>query len=389
AVFGAADTLPPAVPVGFLVLPAGVSITPTSISFSPDGGTLYAASLTGFVFSHAVIAGALLGPPIPFLSGLSQPLGVLATEHGVFVSVARSGRGAVLRARDTNGDGIADVTDVVLSDLPIGRHNTNGLAIGPDGMLYVSNGNSNDSGFRAEGGPPHEPPFSGSLLRVDPTASNLEPDPEMVVGTGWRNNYDVAFVPEGHPSLPAGLAAVTMNGPDGMSYGQPGGGSKARPTGEDTLSFLDVTDDVVEHFGFPWCLYDRSDGGLAGFTQDPEEGDCADLPAAAFAGFPIGPLGDGPQIVVAKPATLFGTHVSADGLAFNSGGSFPAEMNGDLFVAEFGNYPGPAVIVGHKVVRVRFGEAGEIAAVDDFLSAVLPVDLSFAPDGSLWVAELS
>ncbi len=388
AALGDPDTVPPELPLGFLVLPAGVSVLPTSISISPDGGTLYAASLAGFVFSHTIIAGMVVGPPIPFLSNLSDALGVLATEDAVFVSVSRDGKGAVLRARDGNGDGMADSTDVVISGLPIGRHNTNGLAIGPDGMLYVTNGASTDSGFRAEGGPPEEPPFSGSLLRIDPDAKDLTPQREMVVATGWRNIYDVAFVPDGHPSLHPGLAAVPMNGADGESYGQPDGTSIARPQGEDTLSLLDVTDGVVEHFGFPWCLYDRANGGLAGFTQDPAEGDCHPLSPKAFAALGVTPFGQGPEVIAAKPVVLFGAHVSADGLAFNPGGSFPAAYAGDLFVAEFGSNPNEST-AGHKLVRVRFGADGEIAGVEDFMSAPLPLDLTFAPDGSLWLADLS
>ncbi len=59
----------------------------------------------------------------------------------------------------------------MISGLPNGRHNTNGLAIGADGMLYITNGNSTDSGFGEEGGAPEVQPYSGSVLRVDPTAT--------------------------------------------------------------------------------------------------------------------------------------------------------------------------------------------------------------------------
>ena len=379
--FGTADTIPPSLPLGFLVAPAGIALTPTSLSFAPGGGRLYVASLIGVVLSYPVILDRILGLPSVFLSGLNMPLGVLATDHGVFVSVVRRGKGAVLRARDLNGDGSAESVEEVISGLPIGRHNTNGLAIGPDEMLYVLNGSSSDSGFRSEGGPEEEPPFSGSLLRIDPTATNLTPDASMVVATGWRNPYDIAFVPSGHPSLTPGLAAVTMNGPDGMAYGQPDGSSKSRPTGEDTLSLLDVEDDSVEHFGFPWCLYDRGKGGLAGVRQDAEEGTCDPLPAQASDGL------DDP-VVRARPVALFGTHVSSDGLAFNPGGNFPEEFDGDLFVAEFGSNPG-GPLVGHKIVRVRFGNSGQVIGVEDFMASLLPLDLTFAPDGALWFADLS
>ncbi len=379
--FGPPDTLPPALPAGFLVSPAAVSITATSLSFSPDGSTLYVAGLSGFVFAYPVIGGLLAVPPLPFLSNLSTPLGVLATEHGVFVSVAQDGHGAVLRARDDNGDFIADVTEVVISGLPIGRHNTNGLALGPDGMLYVANGSSTDSGFREEGGPPETPPFSGSLLRMDPLASDLTPTSAMVVATGFRNPYDLAFVPAGHPSLAPGRVVVSVNGPDGESYAQPDGSTIARPEGEDSLNLLDVSDGVVEHFGFPWCLYDRDNGGLAGFTQDAMEGACSPLPAKAFTTL-------SGASVQALPIALFGKHVSADGLAFNPGTNFPDAFDGDLFVAEFGNNPNESLF-GHKIVRVRFGPGGEVSAVEDFMGGIVPLDLTFGPDGALWIADFS
>jgi glucose/arabinose dehydrogenase len=267
----------------------------------------------------------------------------------------------------------------VIGGLPIGRHNTNGLALAPDGMLYVVNGNSTDSGFRSEGGPPEQPPYSGSLLRVDPLATDLTPQPAMVMATGWRNIFDLAFVPAGHPVLPAGWVAIAENGPDGQSYEQPDGSVKQRPAGEDTLALVDVGNGVVEHFGFPWCLYDRDQGGLQGFTQDPDEGQCAPLPAAAAQGVPGG-------VVRAHPVALFGLHVSANGLDFNPGGNFPEDFDGDLFVAQFGNFFGEES-AGRKIVRVRFGAGGAVQAVEDFLSGSAPLGLEFGPDGAMWVAD--
>lgn len=377
---GPAETLPPSVPVGFVVTPAAVSVTATSLAFSPDGGTLYVTSLLGRVFRYQVVGGVIAGPPTNFVDGLNQPLGVLATDDAVFIADSVPGTpralGIVYRATDADGMGLADSLETVISGLPNGRHNTNNLAIGPDGMLYITNGNSTDSGFGDEGGPPEVQPYSGSVLRVDPAATGLTPSPEMVVATGWRNIYDIAFVPSGHPAATAGTmkAAVPMNGPDGLAYS-----SGVRPTGEDTLSIFDVADGVVEHFGFPWCLYDRAKGGLAGFTQDASEGACDPLPPHAFTGL-IGPAAQ------AKPSALFGTHVSANGLAFNPNTNFPAAYDNDLFVAEFGNLFG-TLPLGHKIVRVRFGSDGAVTAVEDFMTGILPLDLTFAPDGAMWVAD--
>ena len=381
AVLGNPATLPPAVPSGFIVTPTTVSIAPTAIAFSPDGDTLYATSLSGLVLAYPVLADLLLGAPMPFLTGLGMPLGITATDNAVFVSVVQNNSGAVLRARDENSDGMAETVETLLEGLPIGRHNTNGLAIGPDGMLYVLNGSSSDSGIRDEGGPAETPPFTGSLLRLDPAASDLSPQADMVAATGFRNPFALSFVPAGHPSLPAGELFVTQNGPDGETYPQADGSDLTRPAGEDTLNRMAVEDSVVEHFGFPWCIYDRDQGGLMGVEQDLSEGSCHPLTTQAFRDIPG-------QAADAKPIALFGKHVSANGLDFNPGGNFPAEYEGDLFVAEFGSNPG-SDFAGHKLVRVRFDESGEVMAVEDFLSLPAPLSLAFRPDGTLWIGDLS
>jgi glucose/arabinose dehydrogenase len=377
---GPAETLPPSVPVGFTITPAALSLTATSLAFSPDGGTLYVTSLLGRVFRMPVVGGVVAGPPTVFVEGLNQPLGVVATEDAVFIADSVLGTprslGLVLRATDADGTGAADAVETVISELPNGRHNTNGMAIGADGMLYITNGNSTDSGFADEGGAPEVRPYSGSVLRVDPAATNLTPSPEMVVATGWRNIYDIAFLPSSHPAATPGTmkAAVPMNGPDGLQYP-----AALRPAGEDTLSIFDAASDAVEHFGFPWCLYDRANGGLNGFMQDASQGACDPLPAAASNGLAT-------PVLQAKPSALFGLHVSANGLAFNPNTSFPADNDHDLFVAEFGNFFGNTP-VGHKVVRVRFAADGSVSAVEDFMTGILPLDLTFAPDGALWVAD--
>lgn len=380
--FGNAETLPPSVPAGFAITVGAVSPTATSLSFSPDGSALYVVGEASRVFRYPVVAGVVAGPPTVFLAGLNVPLGVLATDDAVFVADSVPGgagvTGIVYRARDLDGDGQAEVVQTVISGLPNGRHNTNGMAIGPDGMLYVTNGNNTDSGFGTEGGEAEVQPYSGSVLRVAPAATNLAPSPGMVVATGFRNIYDIAFVPPGHPAATPGTAkaAVPMNGPDGLTYN-----GITRPAGEDTLNIFDTADGVVEHFGFPWCLYDRNLGGLAGFTQDPAEGSCDPLPAKAFTGL------EGPA-AQAFPSALFGMHVSADGLDFNPGTNFPASYDGDLFVADFGNFFG-TVPAGHKVVRVRFDASGSVSSVEDFMTGILPLDLTFAPDGALWIADLT
>lgn len=393
--FGDRETLPPSAPPGWLITAPAAAEAPTALAFDETGETLYVTSLLGHVYAYPVIGGRVAGPPTEFLSDLNMPLGIEWTEHGVFVSDVEAGEerdhGLVLRANDTTGDGVADEVETVISGLPNGRHNTNGLALGPgpgpgrgqpmdeedaprppawpppgrpQEMLYIANGNSTDSGFGEEGGPPEVRPWSGSVLRVPPTATGLTPEDAEVVATGFRNIFDLAFYP-GTSEL-----FIPENGPDGQTYD-----GTERPEGEDSLQRTDVTDSTVTHHGFPWCLYDRDRGGLSGFTQDPAEGDCDDLPPEAFEGLRE------QDVEQAFPVALFGMHVSANGLGFD-----PDPGHRDLYVAEWGNLF-ETTSAGRKVVRVSFDADREVTGVEDFMNGIAPLGLTFAPDGAMWVAD--
>ncbi|HKI18655.1 MAG TPA: dehydrogenase, partial [Isosphaeraceae bacterium] len=69
-----------------------------------------------------------------FLDGLSWPTGVVPYDDGVFVAVAPD----LLYAKDTNGNGVADVKKVMFTGF--GTENVqgllNGLLWGPDGWIY-------------------------------------------------------------------------------------------------------------------------------------------------------------------------------------------------------------------------------------------------------------
>ena len=69
-----------------------------------------------------------------FLDGLSWPTGVVPYDGGVFIAVAPD----IIYAKDTNGDGVADVKKVMFTGF--GTENVqgllNGLLWGPDGWIY-------------------------------------------------------------------------------------------------------------------------------------------------------------------------------------------------------------------------------------------------------------
>jgi glucose/arabinose dehydrogenase len=278
----------------------------------------------------------------------------------------------VWRLVDTNADGSADSKQIVLKDLPNGRHNTNGLAIGPDGMLYVANGNSTDDGV--EGGEPEVPPWSGSVIRVDPNATNVSVTQldvgQALVATGMRNDYDIAFSPQA-----PGRLLITMNGAD-----------DARPASEEGLIGVEDSDDLlyatdvsttsVDDFGFPSCLYNVERQGDLEPYDNPNPGT-------------IDQFGPCPVNTVPRPLASFGLHTSSDGLAFQRTNAWGGGYRNDLFVAEFGSNPG-LTIAGHDVVRVEFNAAGTaVVRQSRFMLGITPLDLTFDRTGNLYVADFT
>lgn len=75
-----------------------------------------------------------------FLDGLSYPTGVMPWEDGVLISVAPE----IVFARDTDGDGRADETDVLFKGFIEGnqQHLLNGFEYGLDNWIYGANGDS-------------------------------------------------------------------------------------------------------------------------------------------------------------------------------------------------------------------------------------------------------
>jgi glucose/arabinose dehydrogenase len=391
-----ADDPLPRVPPGFTVTPYGqVPGAATSLAFGPDtrdsaGSRLYATDFAGgrvIVFDDA---GGAAGTPSIYASGFRNPLGVTAAADGtVFVAdseAARSGPfgtrayGRVWRVTDTNKDGVGDTPQVVLRDLPNGRHNTNGMSIGPDGMLYVTNGNSTDNGV--VGGEPEAVPWSGSVVRVDPSATNvslasLDPE-EALVATGMRNVYDVAFSP-----LDPTHVYVPMNGAD-------------EPESDDLLYRTDIDDTrlvpdpvtgelteepVIDDFGFPSCLYNTTSQGNLEPFQNPH--------APTIQRF--GPCD---TESVPRPVASYGLHVSANGSAFQTTDAWGPAYRNDIFTADWGNlfvtesleYP----LVGHEVVRVELDATGaQGVRRSEFLSGVAPIDVVFDPAGSMYALDFS
>lgn len=384
------ESLPVPQEPGFIVISYAQSGgTPSSLAFGRDtrsegtGQRLYVTDNSGGTVVVFDDVGGVGSAPAVFADGFRSPLGVVAARDGsVYVTDSESARegpfgfrsyGRVWRLIDRDGDGVADKRYVVLKDLPNGRHNTNGMAFGPDGRLYVTNGNSTDDGV--EGGEREVLPWSGSVVRIDPKARNVSltdlPKRKTLVATGWRNVYDLAFSP-----VDPTLLFVPMNGVDDARQGSTGE-NPADPDLEDSDDLLyvtDVDDRRRDNFGFPSCLFNVSrQGDLAPYDNPNPDviskfGTC--------------------RANVRRPVSSFGLHTSSDGLAFQTTDSWGEDYANDLFVAEWGNLFGPPA--GHDVVRVQLDASGrKVVAQSRFLELDTPLDVTFDRSGALYVADFS
>jgi sugar lactone lactonase YvrE len=195
---------------------------PASLAFGPDG-MLYVTAAVDFIDGAIYVVNPVTGATRFFSDadglispvGGDLPLGVLVDRDGtVFVSngYVELSTGAlvgwVLALRDTDGDGVADVTEIVVNGLPNGRHNNNNLVFGRDGYIYMPNGNRTDNGIDgavcfidgqfvvSSNCLGEDLAYSGTILRIDPKRRNQTPADTKVVARGMRNIYDIAFWPK-------------------------------------------------------------------------------------------------------------------------------------------------------------------------------------------------
>jgi putative membrane-bound dehydrogenase-like protein len=135
------------VPAGFQLEAVAVEplvTNPVSVCFDADG-RLYVVEMRGYPFPEQVPSGgvALLEDRdgdgrfetrSRFLAGLSWPTSIVPYKGGVFIAAAPH----ILYAKDTSGDGVADIKEVMFTGF--GTENVqglvNGLLWGPDNWIY-------------------------------------------------------------------------------------------------------------------------------------------------------------------------------------------------------------------------------------------------------------
>jgi glucose/arabinose dehydrogenase len=300
-----------------------------------------------------------------FADGLEQPR-VIKTAPNGDVYVAERAEGRVRLLRDSNGDGVADVSRVVteglrgdlrgvhglavhdgrlymvtetelhsapiqpdgglgevathIDDIPAGgQHPNRTIEFGPDGMLYLSIGSTCNACVE----PMEE---HATLLRVDPATWERE-----IFAEGLRNTIGFGW----HP-VSGRLFGLDHNS-DGRGHDWP----------------PEELNHIREglHYGWPFCGGDREPDWQ--MPSDPE-----DMTRQEFC------AGTEPPVLV------YQGHAAPMQMVYYTHDRFPPDYRNNAFVTMRGSWNrNPPV--GYEVVRIRFDTAGNLTAIAPFVSGWL------------------
>lgn len=337
-----------AVRLDTLRLPAGFAIavyaevpSARSMTLASDG-TVFVGTWGDSV--HAVVDRNHDGRAdevITLADGLQMATGVAFAEGSLFVADVNR----VLRYDDVldfvNQPAVARTTKptahVVTTALPSEiHHGARYLAVGPDGLLYVTVGAPCDICERAD-------PYA-AVLRMQTDGTRVE-----IIARGVRNSVGLDWDPQTNDLW------FSDNGRDFLGDDVPA----------DELNRLTR---IGDHFGYPYCH--------AGTIPDPLFG----RPARACTQF-------------TPPAQRLGPHVAPLGLKFYTGEMFPPQYRNQIFIAEHGSW-NRATPIGYRLSVVHL-EGNRAVKYETFAEGWLqgfrawgrPVDVLVLPDGSLLVSD--
>jgi glucose/arabinose dehydrogenase len=269
--------------------------------------------------------------------------------HGIAVN-----NNQVYLATDTSvfrttvsAQGVLGTPQPLITDLPTGgQHPNRTLAIGPDGLLYITVGSTCNACDETD-------PEAATILQAQANGAS-----RVIYAEGLRNTIGFGWHPKSGELW-------------GFDHGSDWRGDDQPPEELNKIQ-------QGKNYGWPWCFADQQPDV---FTVAPPPGNTG---RAAFCARTMA-------------ATLtYTAHSAPIGMVFYTGNQFPSEYVNDAFVAMRGswNRKEPS---GYKVVRIRFDQDGQPTAFEDFLTGFLIADqlanfgriagLVVAPDGSLFLSE--
>jgi glucose/arabinose dehydrogenase len=324
---------------GFAINLYAKTESPRMMAFSP-GGTLLATSEAGGTVT------ALPDPQhigrasarVTVLKDLNGPHGIAFHKGHLYIAEVTR-----LVRYDWDESLLRATGGVVIASLPQGGEHMTRTILFANDKLYVSAGSS--CNVCTESDP----------RRAAVSEMNDDGTDEHIFASGLRNAVGLAF------NERTSTIWATDNGRDWL-------GDDLPPDEIDDLG-LGGGD-----FGWPYCYGNRIPDSTFGGT-----------PARCSATIP-------PRVEVQA-------HSAPLGLVFYSGQMFPAEYQGDLFVAFHGSW-NRSVPTGYKIIRVKMNACGEPQGVQDFITGWLPpgearrgkwmgrpVGLVIGPDGSLYISD--
>lgn len=315
-----------------------------------------------------------------FAEGLAGPR-FLAFGPDGRLYVAEGNRNRIVALADRNGDGAADVTEEFASGVATPHSvvwHQGALYVGiPTGVLELKDGNADGTADERRVLIDNYPTDGHSTRTV-----LFLGDGRMVVSVGSSCNVCVEedkrragiVVYDGPKAGGERMFATGLRNAVGLTLHPATGEVWATNNGRDWLGddLPPETVNIVKEgsdFGWPRCH--------AGDLADPEFG------------------GDSGCRGVTAPAIKMQAHSAPLGLAFYTGTAFPEPYHGDLFVAFHGSW-NRSVPTGYKVVRVHFAAKGSPGSPEDFATGFLepdrtmhgrPVGLAVGPDGALYVSD--
>ncbi|HWE37730.1 MAG TPA: PVC-type heme-binding CxxCH protein [Isosphaeraceae bacterium] len=246
------------------------------------------------------------------------------------------------RLKDTNGDGKADVRDLLHHGYGVHiaflGHDLHGLKFGPDGLLYFTVG---DRALNVRTKDKGDVTYldAGAVLRCEPDGSNLE-----IVAVGLRNPQELAFNEYGD-------LFTCDNNSDG--------GDRAR------WVHLVEGGDSGWRIGYQTLEYPNSRGPW----NSEKLWHPAPANTAAYLLPPLINVSDGPS-----------------GLAYDPGVTrLPDRYRHRFFLADFRGGSGQSGV--RSLALKPKGASFEVVESEQFLWGVLATDVDFGPDGALYVLD--
>ncbi|MEJ7740865.1 MAG: HEAT repeat domain-containing protein [Chitinophagaceae bacterium] len=268
--------------------------------------------------------------------------GILTHENDLFVGVAPD----LWRMKDKNGDGIADEKTSISHGYGVhvgfGGHGMSGIEMGPDGKIYWQIG---DIGFNGKGqdGQKWEHPNSGVIARAKPDGSDFE-----IFAAGLRNTHEFVFDEYGN---------LISEDNDGDHAGE-----------KERLVYIVNGHDAGWRTNWQFGKYRDPENNSYKVWMDEKmhlprfEGQAAYI-IPCIENFVSGPAG----------------------MVYNPGTALGPQYKNTFFIAKFVGNPTNSGIHGFRLKPKGAGfELGENKMI---LGGILATGLDFGPDGSLYVGD--